>query len=267
MFKQAADRLPVTLILFISLVDFTLYFYLENIWILVGYWLLMIVPKGVISAWNHHHQHCHVFKSNILNRILEFFYALHTGVTTNLWVLHHNLGHHRNFMDQEKDESRWKRKDGSKMGIIEYTIKVTLTAYPRGYQVGKHYPKQLRQFITFGIITFVLLGILTYVNPINALFLFILPMIGSLTYTSWATYGHHTDLESDDQFASSYNITDKWFNALTGNLGFHTAHHYKQGVHWSKLPALHEEIKDKIPKECFRASFFEGIGRHLPIEK
>jgi len=266
-FKQAADRIPVSLILFITLIDFSLYFYLENVWILVAYWLLMIVPKGVISAWNHHHQHCHVFKSNTLNRTLEFFYALHTGVTTNLWVLHHNLGHHRNFMDQEKDESRWKRKDGSKMGIIEYTINVTLTAYPRGYQVGKHYLKQQRQFVIFGIITFVLLAVLTYLNPINALFLFILPMIGSLTYTSWATYGHHTDLESDDPFASSHNITDKWFNTLTGNLGFHTAHHYKQGVHWSKLPALHEEIKHKIPKECFRPSFFEGIGRYLPIGK
>lgn len=267
MFKQAADRLPVTLILLISLIDFSLYFYLENIWILIAYWLLMIVPKGVISAWNHHHQHCHVFKSKAMNRILEFFYALHTGVTTNLWVLHHNLGHHRNFMNQEKDESRWKRKDGSKMGMLEYTINVTLTAYPRGYQVGKNYPKQQKQFIIFGLITLILLAGLTVYNPINALFLFILPMIGSLAYTSWATYGHHTDLESEDQFASSHNITDKWFNTLTGNLGFHTAHHYKQGVHWSKLPELHEQIKDKIPEECFRPSFFENALNILPKTK
>ncbi|WP_399323377.1 fatty acid desaturase [Thiomicrorhabdus lithotrophica] len=63
-------------------------------------------------------------------------------------------------------------------------------------------------------------------------------------------------------------MTVKWFNTLTGNLGFHTAHHYKQGgVHRSKLPALHEKIKDKIPKECFKPSFFEGIGRYLPIGK
>lgn len=227
----------------------------------------MIIPRGIISAWNHHHQHSHFFRHNLLNRVLEFFYALHTGVTTNLWVLHHNLGHHRHFLDQTIDESRWKRKNGKKMGMLEYTLNVTITAYYRGFQVGKHFPKQQRQFIVFGLITIALLSILTYFNPLNALFLFILPMIVSLTYTSWATYGHHTGLESNDHFASSHNITDKWFNTLTGNLGYHTAHHYKQGVHWSKLPELHEQIKHKIPKACFRPSFFEGIGRFLPIGK
>ncbi len=221
----------------------------------------MIIPKGVISAWNHHHQHCHIFKKNWLNRILEFFYALHTGVTTNLWVLHHNLGHHRNFLDQKKDESRWQRKDGSAMGEFEYTIITTLTAYTRGYQVGKNYPKQRRQFVVFSSITFLILIALTLYNPINALFLFILPMLGSLLYTSWVTYGHHIDLDTQDQFSASHNITDKWFNLLTGNLGYHTAHHYKQGVHWSKLPQLHEEIKHKIPEECFQKSVFDIFNK------
>ncbi|NPA71486.1 MAG: fatty acid desaturase [Gammaproteobacteria bacterium] len=261
LFKYPADKKPVLIILLFSVIDFTAYFMIENLWVLIGFWLLMIVPKGVISAWNHHHQHCHVFKPNWMNRVLEFFYALHTGVTTNLWVLHHNLGHHRNFLDQSKDESRWKRQDGSTMGALEYTLSVTLTAYPRGYQVGKHYPKLQKQFVTYGLITFALLTALTIYNPLNALFIFILPMIGSLLYTSWATYGHHTGLDTDDQFAGSHNITEKWFNVLTGNLGFHTAHHFKQGVHWSKLPALHEEIKGKIPEECFKKSFFDVFAK------
>mgnify|MGYP001440518359 CR=1 FL=1 len=38
---------------------------------------------------------------------------------------------------------------------------------------------------------------------------------------------------------------------LTGNLGFHTAHHHRPGMHWSKLPTLHAEILPKIPKEAF----------------
>jgi len=255
-FKQPADRLPVLIILSFSLLDFIAFFTFESIWVLVTYWLIMIIPKGVISAWNHHHQHCHVFKRPWQNRILEFFYALHTGVTTNLWVLHHNLGHHRNFMDQTKDESRWKRKDGTQMGMLEYTLNVTLTAYYRGFKVGKAFPKLQKQYITYGLITLALVIALTLYNPINSLFIFILPMIDSLLYTSWATYGHHTGLESEDPFASSHNITNPLFNKLTGNLGYHTAHHYKQGVHWSKLPQLHHQIAHKIPKECFKPSFF-----------
>ena len=261
MFKYSADKKPVFIILLFSFVDFIAFFYLETLWVLVAYWFIMMIPKGLISAWNHHHQHSHVFKNNALNRILEFFYALHTGVTTNLWVLHHNLGHHRNFLDQRIDESRWKRKDGSTMGMIEYTLNVVLTAYPRGFRVGNRYPKLQKQFVIYTVITFSIVAALTVYNPLNAFFIFILPMIVSLIYTAWATYGHHTGLDTDDQFAGSHNIMNKWFNILTGNLGYHTAHHFKQGVHWSKLPELHETIKDKIPKSCFQKSFFDVFIR------
>ena len=221
----------------------------------------MVIPRGVISAWNHHHQHSNVFKQKLLNRVLEFFYALHTGVTTNLWLLHHNMGHHMNFLDQEKDESRWKRNDGMVMGRLEYTLKVSLTAYIRGYKVGKKFPRQQKRFLIFSSITFLLLLALTIYNPIGALFVFILPMIVSLMFTSWTTYDHHVGLDTEDIFAASYNITNKWYNRLTGNLGYHTAHHFKQGIHWSKLPELHEQIKHKIPAHCFTKSTFDIFSR------
>ncbi len=249
-FKFSVDRIPVAIILSFSVLDFIVYLITQNVLVLALYWLLMIIPKGVISAWNHHHQHRNVFTKSYLNRILEFFYALHTGVTTNLWVLHHNIGHHKNFLDQKKDESRWKRNDGSTMGIIEYTLIVTLTSYYRGYLVGKKYPEHQKTYVTFGAITFLLLIGLTLYSPLSALFVFILPMIGSLLFTSWSTYSHHVGLDTQDQFSASHNKTNKVFNFLTGNLGFHTAHHFKQGVHWSKLPELHEKIKHKIPAKC-----------------
>ena len=122
MFRFAADRLPVFIVLLFSILDFTVYFLVENIWWLLLYFLLMIIPKGIICAWNHHHQHTPTFFLRPLNRLLEFFYALHTGATTNLWVLHHVLGHHRNFLDQSKDESAWQRKDGNAMNTLEYTL-------------------------------------------------------------------------------------------------------------------------------------------------
>ena len=79
---------------------------------------------------------------------MEVVYTFHTGITTNAWVLHHNLGHHLNYLDQEKDESRWKRLDGTTMGVVEYTIMTALTGYTRGYAVGKRYPKFQRPFLT-----------------------------------------------------------------------------------------------------------------------
>jgi len=253
-FRHPKDRLPVLLILALTLVDFALYLWVESLWVLAIYFWLMIIPKLNICAWNHHHQHLSTFRFKPLNHVLEFFYALHTGVTTNLWVLHHVLGHHHHFLDQTKDESGWKRKDGKVMGELEYSTRVALTAYYRGYQVGKCHPKLQRDFVLFGVITLLLVVALVWYRPLQGLFLFVLPMITGLWLTSWVTYEHHAGLDTQNPFEASYNNLHKWYNRLTGNLGYHTAHHYKQGVHWSQLPALHDSIKEKIPPHLIKAA-------------
>ena len=215
----------------------------------------MIVPKGKICAWNHHHQHKHTFKKKYLNRMLEFIYGLHTGVTTNLWVLHHVLGHHQNYLDQSLDQSRWKRKDGSTMGEIEYTFNVASTAYYRGYLMGKNHPKPQRDFLLYGSITALVVLTLVVIKPIPGLLLFVLPMVTGLLLTCWATYEHHTGLDTDNEFEASRNNLHPIYNLMTGNLGYHTAHHHKQGVHWSLLPELHKTIEHKIPAHLYKNSW------------
>jgi fatty acid desaturase len=258
-FKYSEDRLPVSIAVCLTALDFAAYFQLTSTGWLIGYWLFMMIPKGVLSAWNHHHQHVSTFRSTVLNRMLEVCYALHTGITTNTWVLHHVLGHHQNFLDQTKDESRWKRDAGQPMGMVEYTVTVAATAYPRAYQVGKRHPRFQRDFLIFGGLTALLVTALIIAKPMQGFMLFLLPMITSLLYTVWVTYDHHAGLDTDDHFQASYNIMNRWFNRLTGNLGYHTAHHHRQGVHWSRLPDLHARIAHKIPAHLYRKSTFDSM--------
>lgn len=252
MFKHSADRLPVAIIFAITCLDFALYFTVENPWFLAVFWLVLLVPKGKICAWNHHHQHVRTFNSKTLNRFLELIYALHTGVSTNLWVLHHVLGHHRNYLDQSKDQSRWKNQNGEQMGEMSYTLNVAATAYYRGYEVGKQHPRLQREFLLFGGLTLAFVIALVCYKPIAGLFLFVLPMICGLTLTAWATYEHHAGLDTDNEMEASYNNMSRFYNLCTGNLGYHTAHHYKQGVHWSKLPELHAKIESQIPATHYK---------------
>ncbi|MDH3978714.1 MAG: fatty acid desaturase [Gammaproteobacteria bacterium] len=256
MFRFSADRIPVFIVLVISMIDFIVYFSVNQVGWLIGYTLISIIPKGVICAWNHHHQHTVTFHSKTLNRLLEFFYALHTGVSTNLWVLHHVHGHHRNFLDQTRDESGWKRSDGRTMGALEYTLIVTGTAYFRGYQVGKRFPRLQRDFLLYSALTLIGVGLLCWFRFVPALCVFVLPMIISLLFTVWVTHDHHSGLDTDDAFEASYNNENPLFNFLTGNLGYHTAHHYRPGLHWSKLPELHEKIRHRIPAELMRNARF-----------
>ncbi len=256
MFRNAADRIPVFIVLVFSAIDFVVYFLVNNLWWLAAYALLMIVPRSVICAWNHHHQHTRTFRSEPLNRLLEFFYALHTGVTTNLWLLHHVLGHHKNFLDQDRDESAWQRPDGTTMGVLQYTLTVAGTAYYRGYLVGRKYPRIQRDFLLYSMLTLAAVVFLCWFRLLPALLVFVLPMIISVLFTAWVTYDHHSGLDTEDEFKASYNNTNRIFNLLTGNLGYHTAHHYRQGLHWSKLPELHESIKHLIPPRLMRDARF-----------
>lgn len=221
-------------------------------WPWLATWLLLgIVIKGHICAWNHHHQHLSLLRIGWLNRVLEVVFALQTGVTSHTWVLHHAVGHHVNYLDQAIDESRWKRRNNTTMGVWEYTLVVALTAYPRALSVSKRFPRYRRLFLTMGAVTLLVLAVLVVIRPLQALFVFALPMVSSLFLTAWATYSHHSGKPTTSHFEACNNIVHRGYNLLTGNLGYHTAHHYKPGLHWSKLPTLHAQIAHRIPDDCY----------------
>jgi fatty acid desaturase len=250
-FRYSADRLPVTCIVSLFLMDLAVYFYVESVWLLLEWIILTATPKIGICAWNHHHQHVLTFRQPVLNRLLELVYAFHTGITTNAWVLHHVLGHHVNYLDQTKDESAWKRSTGEKMGEWEYTLTIAATGYLRAFNVSKRFPKYHSAFFGMGTAVIALLSVLLYYNWFNALFVFVIPMVFGYLVTCWHTYCHHAGLDTENHFEASHNIMHRWYNILAGNLGYHTAHHVKPGLHWSKLPEYHATIADKIPAHLY----------------
>lgn len=254
-FRHKADRIPVALIVILFLIDLVFYFSVSSIPALVAYVAISLLAKIFVACWNHHHQHVATFHQTALNRLLEIVYTFHTGVSTNVWVLHHNLGHHLNYLDQERDESGWMRKDGSTMGPFEYTMTIALTGYTRALRVGRRHPKFQSGLVGMGVVNLLLLALLVVNNPLNAVIVFVVPMLLVYLGTCWCTYYHHADLPTADHLHASYNITNRWYNLLSGNLGYHTAHHMKQGLHWSELPKLHRRIEDKIPPELCSKDF------------
>ena len=139
-----------------------------------------------------------------------------------------------------------------------YTFITTITCYWRAFKVGAREQKHmLRIFLTMFILTFGILTVLICLKPLAGILVFLIPMLISLFVTSYVTYDHHTGLDTQNPFEACRNITSVWYNRLTGNLGYHTAHHLRCGVHWSLLPKIHESIKDQIPSFCYmKPSFF-----------
>lgn len=251
MFRYKEDRVPVLLLLLIFAVDVAVYRTVDAWWLLLPYGLLSLLPKAGACAFNHHHQHVSTFTHWLPNRLIEFVYALTTGVTSQAWVLHHSVGHHVNYLDQTKDESRWAREDGSVMGEWEYSFITTATAYTRAWATGAKYPKQRRLFAVMFVLTAALVGGLVWARPLPGLIVFVLTPLIALFGTALATWTHHAGRSTASHFVACNNILQPFYNRLTGNLGYHTAHHYKPGVHWSQLPKLHAEIQHLIPADAY----------------
>lgn len=252
MFRHRADRLPVFLVLCVFALDLVVFATATQWWVPVLWCVGMAIPKGWICSFNHHHQHVPTFTTPVLNRAIELVYGFQTGVTSHAWFLHHVVGHHVHYLDQQKDESRWQRRDGTTMKEHEYALNVALTAYTRAWAVGAKYPRARTVFLWMGVLQLTLLAGAFFLNPWNALWVFAIPMAVSLYLTAWATYFHHADLHTKDPLEGCYNILHPLYNTMTGNLGYHTAHHIKHGLHWSELPALHQELEPKIPQHLYR---------------
>lgn len=251
LFRHREDRVPVGLIAAFFACDVLAYGFVDSpalllLWVMVGF-----IPRGAVCAFNHHHQHLTVFRSALLNRLLELVYGLQTGIISHGWVLHHSLGHHVNYLDQRADESRWRRADGTPMNEAEYSLVVGGTAYARVWKVARRTGKYTGIFLVMGMITLAIVAALVAYRPIPALLVFVAPMTIMLFYTAWATFTHHAGKKTSSHFVASNNILHRGYNILTGNLGYHTAHHYRPGVHWSKLPTLHDSIAHEIPADCY----------------
>ena len=121
------------------------------------------------------------------------------------------------------------------------------------FQRERKFRKHRRIFVTMALIQNALLFLFFWVNWVECLVRLPTPHGNFLLYHR---HGIPTitmaGLETDDHAEASYNITHKWYNILTGNLGYHTAHHLRGGLHWSKLPEFHKTIEDTIPPHLFR---------------
>lgn len=257
--KYRADRRPVAYSCAMFAVH-ALIFFLAPAWVAALCVLPLVLVSMFVAPINHHHQHLNTFRSPILNRVYDLVLALQTGIAPYSWVLHHNVGHHVNYLNQRPharpDESKWTRADGSQMGRIEYTIDLVLNHQIDIVRLALRHKRYLRPFLWMKVPLWTILGLALWYNPLNAFLAILLPGFLTLVHTAWATYEHHAGQYPTSHFDASFNNTNPLYNFMTCNLGLHTAHHYRPGVHWSLLPALHAEIVDRIPPKQINPNFW-----------
>lgn len=235
---------------------------------------------GTTAAFQHHHGHCAVFKKKRLNQLLDSIMSFQSGITPYAWVLHHNIGHHGNYMNQYPkqeheviDASNWTREDGSVMNRWEYVWYNRARMHKRCADVGKKAKKIFSQYILFRRLHFIFVGALLglgfwaggWQGIISAIILFVgIPQLMVL-FVFETTYDHHSGLFTEDKHEASRNILGSFYNISRLNLGYHTAHHIKPGLHWSELPKYHASIASKIPEDLIDQdyTFWGSMGKTI----
>jgi beta-carotene hydroxylase len=257
--KFRADRLPVAFILTLFCTQLLAWWLLPHgLAVVAGLCFLPLL--GSVAIYNHHQQHHGAFNSRLMNRLFELVLGIQTMIPSYAWVLHHNYGHHPNYMNQPpcqpgefEDESRWARRDGSVMGPIEYTLNLLMRAPGDGLRAGRRQPRVLRYFLLMWLPYAGVQLVLAWFDIWNFVAIFFVPAFCMLLYVYYLTHEHHSGLYGKDPYAASRNRVGRFYNLRTCNLGYHTAHHLKPYIHWSLLPAYHRLIEDKIPPRCFVA--------------
>jgi len=257
--KYKADRGPVAYVMVVFVLRLCLWALATPLICAVG-----VLPLAVLGMFiapiNHHHQHVNTFRAAWLNRLYDVVLAVQCGVGPYSWVLHHNLGHHLNYLNQppheSPDESHWTRADGTAMGRFEYSLHLLLHHQIDIFRVGLQRPRFLRYFLLMKLPLWGLLGAGLWLRPLETVLVFLLPAFITLFHTIWATYEHHAGCPGNDHHDASRNRDNRIYNALTGNLGLHTAHHKRPGLHWSLLPELHESIRHQIPEDQILEKFW-----------
>ena len=248
LYRHRADIVPSLIVVTVFIIQLCALFTLENTYALLAVAAGLLLFSACPGSISHNHHHTMTFRPRWMNRVYEVMLFLETGVPPFAWTLHHNIGHHQHYLDPELDPSAWQDRHGRTMNRIRYDLYNAVRVYPEVIRIGRSRPKLLRQFLIWTSVSLIVLATLIWLAPKQALILFVLPMPIMLIGLLDNTYQQHQGLDISDDHTASRNTTSRLYNLISWNLGYHTAHHMHPGTHWSRLPAVHEQIRHRIPE-------------------
>lgn len=246
-YRHPADRIPSVIVLTLFLAQLATFFFVDSLWHVAGIMLLLLAFSAVPGSISHNHHHTPTFRQSWLNRGYEVILFLETGVLPWAWTIHHNLGHHKHYLDQTEDPAPWRHRDGRLMSRVHYDVVNAVKIYPEIFRIGRRYPELLRRFKLWAVVSLAVLSVFFFIDPWKALVLFVAPMPVMYLGLLDNTFLQHSDLDVGDHLTASRNTTNRFYNLVSGNLGYHTAHHIRPNLHWSELPRFHEKLRAAMP--------------------
>ena len=228
-----------------------------TLWLYPVY-LFFSIAVAVIA---HNHNHLPVWRNRLLNILTDYWLTLFYGFPAFGWIPTHNLNHHK-LNNKDGDYTiTYRLSEGNNL--------VTLLTYPSisSYHQQKPIRDYMKRLWNTNRTNFYLAAsqylvlALYYVATLlldwqKALLFVVIPHQVALFSILIFNYVQHVHADEESQYDHSRNFVGPILNAMLFNNGFHTIHHEKAGLHWSKTPEAFKAIEPMIDPALNERSFW-----------
>ena len=228
---------------------------------------MLLVFIGCII--NHNHQHHPTFVHRTSNALFGMLITLAIGVPASVIVAMHNLNHHVH-NNNERDhvrativDFRWRWLNPLLFPFVALSrFAKEKASVMRQWKISR--PGLYQQLTAERVVLYPMLVVLLIFKPVPTLLYLAVPYL----FGQWAILAinhlQHVGCETGSKYNHSRNFVGRWGNWWFFNNGFHTAHHLRPGLHWSKLPEYHARIEQHIqPQYNCRSLIWSGIQLYL----
>ena len=218
------------------------------------YWpvyILALYFAIAVAVIAHNHNHVPMWKSSLLNHVMDNWITLLYGFPAFAWTPTHNKNHHK-FNNREGDYTityRFSERNNlltllTYPSISSYFQQSPVMGHLRHLYANKRnkFYLALLQYITLGLF----IGITLWLDWRKSLLYVVIPQQVALFTVMIFNYIQHVHADEESKYDHSRNFVSRFTNFMMFNNGYHTAHHNKASLHWSQLPQAHADIAHLI---------------------
>lgn len=227
----------------------------------------------------HNHLHHGIFHDKRLNLLFRGVLSFGVLYPASANIPSHNLVHHHFEDDGQPD---WASPDivGFRWNLLNL-LHFPNVAGPQTFAGVKRWASVLdraafvRQYRREAVFAFGLTGGLLAIDFWNALFFVVIPQLWGARCILRINLIQHDGCDTQSDWNHSRNFVGRAFNWIMCNNGFHTIHHNKAGLHWSRLAEAHEvQVRPRIHRTLDEPSmvayllrtYLFGFRRPDPID-
>ena len=235
------------------------------------WWLFLptCVLAFVACIIKHNHIHCRTFSSRRWNHAFEYLLGLCTGQSTAAIIPVHNQRHHaQNHTEQDLVRSSLVNFRRNWLNLIAFPFVAVWLVYRNKssdflrWRVEKR--ELYRRWQTERVIVLGFIALLLLLDWRSTLIYFGVPWL----FAQWGIVTinllQHQDCDHHSKYDHSRNVTGRFINWLFLNNGFHTAHHLRPALHWSRLPKFHHQcVEPNMRLELNHRSLLVSIWKQF----